>query len=147
MAVRIKLAGIREWPNILNRREQVAAGFIIAALVVGAGLAYLQRWRLVRLSSACQIVVARADKPAVAVPTAAPLNLNTATVAQLEALPGIGPTLARRILILRDQLGGFTAIAQLQQVSGIGPKRYAALRDLVTVTPQPAPAESSNGEP
>lgn len=61
------------------------------------------------------------------------VNLNTATQAQLETLPGIGPTLAQSIIAERDRRGGFTSVEQLRQVRGIGDKRFADLRDLVTV--------------
>ena len=67
--------------------------------------------------------------------TAAPsgkLNLNTATAAELDALPGVGPVLAQRIVDHRDQ-GPFTSVDQLDDVPGIGPARAAELAELVTV--------------
>ena len=63
----------------------------------------------------------------------APLNLNTATQAELELLPGIGPVLAQAILDYRDSFGGFSTKEQLKEVSGIGEKRYAAVEALITV--------------
>ncbi|MDG9678964.1 helix-hairpin-helix domain-containing protein [Micromonospora sp. DH14] len=68
-----------------------------------------------------------------AAPAAGPLNLNTATLAQLDALPGVGPVLAQRILAHRDQHGGFRSVGDLRQVDGIGDARYEQLKDLVTV--------------
>lgn len=62
-----------------------------------------------------------------------PLNLNTATQAELELLPGIGPVLAQAILDYRDSFGGFSTKEQLKEVSGIGEKRYAAVEALITV--------------
>ena len=62
-----------------------------------------------------------------------PLNLNTATQAQLELLPGIGPALAQAILDYRAEFGPFTAPEQLMEVPGIGEKRYAAVEQLVNV--------------
>lgn len=61
------------------------------------------------------------------------IDLNTATAASLEELPGIGPVLAERILDFREEHGGFTAVEQLREVSGIGPTVYEGLVDLVTV--------------
>ncbi|MET8281781.1 helix-hairpin-helix domain-containing protein [Micromonospora sp. NPDC005174] len=61
------------------------------------------------------------------------VNLNTATLAQLDALPGVGPVLAQRILAYRDQHGGFRTVGDLRQVEGIGDARYEQLKDLVTV--------------
>jgi competence protein ComEA len=63
----------------------------------------------------------------------APLNLNTATVTDLDALPGIGPVLAQRIVDYRDQQGRFTAVDQLDDVPGIGPAIAAQLATRVTV--------------
>jgi competence protein ComEA len=64
---------------------------------------------------------------------ASKVNLNTATADQLDTLPGVGPTLAGRIISFRTEHGGFRSVEQLKQVSGIGDARYADLKDLVTV--------------
>ncbi|SCL41971.1 competence protein ComEA [Micromonospora pallida] len=61
------------------------------------------------------------------------VNLNTATVAQLDTLPGVGPVLAQRIIDHRDRQGGFRSVGDLRQVEGIGDARYEQLKDLVTV--------------
>ncbi|MGD7787011.1 helix-hairpin-helix domain-containing protein [Propionibacteriaceae bacterium Y1700] len=55
------------------------------------------------------------------------LDLNTATAAQLEALPGVGPVTAQSILAWREEHGRFSSVAELQEVDGIGPKTYAQL--------------------
>ena len=62
-----------------------------------------------------------------------PLDLNTATAAELETLPGIGPVLAERILTYRAEIGEFSTVEQLQEVKGIGAKKLDAIRDLVVV--------------
>ena len=61
------------------------------------------------------------------------VNLNTATLADLDTLPGVGPVLAQRILEARDAQGGFKAVADLRKVDGIGAARFEQLKDLVTV--------------
>jgi competence protein ComEA len=61
------------------------------------------------------------------------VNLNTATLDQLQTLPGVGPVLAQRILDYRDQHGGFATVADLQKVTGIGASRYNDLKNRVTV--------------
>jgi competence protein ComEA len=61
-----------------------------------------------------------------------PLNLNRARAEQLEILPGIGPSLAQKIVDYREQNGGFKSVDDLDNVSGIGPKKLEALRPLVT---------------
>lgn len=63
----------------------------------------------------------------------APIDLNAASAAELEALPGVGPVLAGRIVAHREAIGGFTSVDQLLEVTGIGEKTLAALRDLVVV--------------
>jgi len=62
-----------------------------------------------------------------------PLNLNTATVDQLDELDGIGPQTAEKIVAYREQHGGFRSVSELDRVPGIGEKRLAALQDLVRV--------------
>ena len=63
-----------------------------------------------------------------------PLNLNTATVAQLEALPGIGKSTAERILEYRQKNGGFKKVEDLMNVRGVGEKSFLKLKSLITVT-------------
>lgn len=63
-----------------------------------------------------------------------PVNLNTATEEQLDALPGVGPATAKAIVAERSRRGGrFQSVEDLLQVRGIGPAKLEALRDLVTV--------------
>jgi len=64
---------------------------------------------------------------------AAKVNLNMATQAQLEELPSVGPVTAGRIISYRQQKGRFTSVKQLQDVEGIGPKKFEALKGLVVV--------------
>ena len=64
----------------------------------------------------------------------APINLNTATVAQLETLPGIGKSTAERILEYRQKNGGFKKVEDLMNVRGIGEKSFLKMKALITVT-------------
>lgn len=148
----IHVAGAVARPGVVS----LPAGARIVDAIDAAGGAVpeadLDRLNLAALlADAQRVVVARVGDPptpadatggvsggAPADPGAAPgapalVNLNTATQAELEALPGIGPTLAQSIMAERDRRGGFTSVEQLRQVRGIGDKRFADLRDLVTV--------------
>ncbi|MFC8344766.1 helix-hairpin-helix domain-containing protein [Streptomyces sp. NPDC057280] len=62
---------------------------------------------------------------------AVPFSLNTATVDQLDTLPGVGPVLAQHIVDYRTQHGGFRSVDELREVNGIGERRFADLRNLV----------------
>ncbi|WP_280470424.1 helix-hairpin-helix domain-containing protein [Nocardia brasiliensis] len=66
-------------------------------------------------------------------PSSGRLDLNTATEAQLDALPGVGPVTAKAIITWRTTHGRFTDTTQLGEVDGIGPARLARLRELVRV--------------
>jgi competence protein ComEA len=61
------------------------------------------------------------------------VNLNTASLTDLESLPGIGPALAQHILDYRAQHGDFHSVEDLRHVSAIGDAKFAAVKDLVTV--------------
>jgi competence protein ComEA len=71
--------------------------------------------------------------PGLAGPAGGKVNLNTATVAQLDSLPGVGPVLAQRIVDHREQHGNFRSVTDLRQVDGIGEARFEQLQELVTV--------------
>jgi competence protein ComEA len=74
---------------------------------------------------------ARASKAAPA-PTS-PINLNTATQAQLESLPGVGPKAAQRILDYRKQNGSFKKLEDLMNVKGFGEKTFLKLKPMLTL--------------
>ena len=76
---------------------------------------------------------AATEAPAPADPR--PLDLNEATAEQLARLPGVGPGLARRIVEERQRRGRFEGPEGLRSVLGLGPRKLAALRDLVTAAP------------
>jgi competence protein ComEA len=66
-----------------------------------------------------------------AAPPSGPVHLNTATLEQLDALPGVGPVTAQKILDFRQQNGGFASVDELDAVPGIGPARMEQLRESV----------------
>ena len=91
------------------------------------------------LADGTQIVVparappAGAGRSAADVPAGAsgPVHLNTASLQDLDALPGVGPVTAQKILDYRQQHGAFSSVDELDAIPGIGPKRLEQLRDLV----------------
>ena len=72
------------------------------------------------------------------------INLNTATPAQLDTLPGIGPKVATRIVEYRQKNGGFKKVEELMNVQGIGEKLFLKLKPLVTVTPAKAERQGTS---
>jgi len=72
-----------------------------------------------------------ASPPAAGSSPSAPLDLNSATLEQLESLPGIGPVTAQKILDYRQAHGAFHSVAELEGVPGIGPAHMAQLKGLV----------------
>jgi competence protein ComEA len=77
------------------------------------------------------VAVAAASASAAGSSPSAPLDLNSATLEELENLPGIGPVTAQKILDCRQQHGAFHSVAELQGVPGIGPAHMAQLKGLV----------------
>lgn len=87
------------------------------------------------LAVACAVAGAQARKK----PPAHPIDLNTATVEQLQELPGIGPGTAKAIVRFRGKSGPFRRVEDLLAVRGITKQRLGKLRPYVTVAPASAP--------
>ena len=66
----------------------------------------------------------------------AKVNINTASQAELESLPRIGPKVAQRIIEYRNQNGGFKKVEDIMKVKGIGEKIFAQIKDQITVGPE-----------
>lgn len=62
-----------------------------------------------------------------------PVNINTASKDELRSLPGIGETLAERIIAYREESGAFTSTDEIMNVSGIGETKFAAIMDMITI--------------
>ncbi|WP_370147757.1 helix-hairpin-helix domain-containing protein [Streptacidiphilus sp. EB129] len=127
VAGRVREPGVRTLPAGSRVQDALRAA---GGAVPGTDLTGINQARL--LNDGEEIVVGAppgaAGAPAVA---SGPLSLNAATAQQLDALPGVGPVLAQRIIQYRDQHGGFTSLDQLKQVSGFGERRLQDLRALL----------------
>lgn len=70
-----------------------------------------------------------------------PINLNTASAAQLQEVPGIGPVTAEKILKMRKSYGPFKSVDDLRAIKGIGPKRIEKMRKYLTVGKPPTKSD------
>ena len=98
-----------------------------------------------RVADGQQIVVPRrGEAPVAAAPAsssaaaaagtpAAPININTASLEELDALDGVGPSTAQKIIDYRTANGGFKTIDEIKEVPGIGDAKFAAMKDSITV--------------
>ena len=75
-------------------------------------------------------------------PPERPINLNTASAAQLQEVPGIGPVTAEKILKMRKSYGPFKSVDDLRAIKGIGPKRLEKMRKYLTVGKPAAKSDS-----
>lgn len=103
----------------------VAGGFTPEAVQSSVNLAR-------NLSDGEQVIIASEDQFQ-ADSGASLVSLNRASVADLDTLPGVGPALANRIIEHRTSIGAFSDVRQLREVSGIGEKMFAKIKDLVTL--------------
>lgn len=108
---------------LLNRHQSAALavlGIVLAACLLGR--------TAIRLQSSPLTEEHRA---------AAVLDLNQASAAEMQLVPGIGEALAERVLLLRHQRGGFRTLEELRDVNGIGLIKLQQMRPYVTLAPEP----------
>jgi competence protein ComEA len=137
----IDVAGAVRRPGLYRLRSGSRIDDAIAAAGGATGKAQLDTVNLAApVADGEQVVVpgrgaaasgAAASPPAAGSSPSAPVDLNSATLEQLEALPGIGPVTAQKILDYRQQHGAFHSVNELQGVPGIGPAHMAQLKGLV----------------
>lgn len=111
---------------------------VVSALLLGTGARVVRRAWLSRTAAAAPVLIAGEVEADAVLPDDRPavgglIDVNSAAAYELEALPGIGPVIAGRIVAYRDRHGPFTSLEQLQRVSGIGPKRLEAIGEYVTL--------------
>jgi competence protein ComEA len=142
-------AGAVQAPGVYRLEAGARAGDLVAAAGGAAPDADVQRLNLAApVADGEQLYVPRIGEVAAPPPagpagggpsdaaggaSGGPVDLNTATAAQLEELPGVGPAIAGAILDERERRGRFDTVDDLLDVRGIGDARLEQLRDLVTV--------------
>ncbi|MFE2878773.1 helix-hairpin-helix domain-containing protein [Streptomyces roseus] len=133
---KVRDPGVRRLPAGARVEDALAAA---GGVRPGTDVSGLNRARV--LVDGEQVVVGAPAQPALGGPGSGagpgggagggPLSLGTATVEQLDGLPGVGPVLAQHIVEFRTARGGFRSVEELRQVDGIGERRFADLRKLV----------------
>jgi competence protein ComEA len=139
----VHVAGAVRRPGLVQLRAGARVGDAVAEAGGPTRNAELASVNLARpvVDGEQLVVLARGQGPAVAAPPAAggaaaptaPIDLNSATLEQLDTLPGVGPVLAQRILDWRSEHGRFGSTDELREVSGIGEATFADIKPLVRV--------------
>ena len=128
--------------SVFNRQEQTALLFLSAALLLGTGIAVvdyydpeaMEEFHVIRAAVEVPAGAPAADPRPLSPPEpAAPVAVNSATAAQLQTLPSIGPKTAARIISFREQNGPFSRLEDLLEVRGIGPATLEKIRPSVTL--------------
>ena len=146
-AALVHVAGAVTRPGLYHLPADARVADAITAAGGPSPAAEVDRLNLAaKVADGQRIAVPRRGEPAEVVPVdgvgaaahgggepAGPVDLNTATAAQLETLPGVGPATAARIIDHRTRQGGFQAVRDLLRVPGIGERRFAELKDRVRV--------------
>ena len=113
-----------------TKSEIILLGLTAVFLCALAGLSLRDR----QDRGPCAVIETEVEVPREEIaPDFPPVDLNTATAEELDTLPGIGESLARRIIAYREANGPFGSIEEIMEVSGIGEAKFAELKDRVTV--------------
>ena len=128
----------------MRDRRHIPGLWIVVTLLVGIGIATGMR----RLTHQIAMPIGAVPPPAVAVARSdwpdMRFDVNTASAAELELLPGIGPTLAGNIIAMREARGGFSTVEELDDVPRIGPITLEKIRPFIVV--EASPQEASEPE-
>ena len=147
-AVLLAGLGVREWradfPDAAERLERFDHEDPPPPIPPAPRLRAAARWSPARVEAAPPARALPSSRARIPPPPAAPppvdprpLDINHATVEQIARLPGVGPSLARRIVDERDRIGRFDSPDGLRGILGLGRKKVTALREYVTVGEEP----------
>ncbi|MEO8520281.1 MAG: helix-hairpin-helix domain-containing protein [Acidobacteriota bacterium] len=116
-------------------------GFVVAALLASPPVSSAQMSK----AQAPKTSAAKASPAGrVRATPASPVNINAATAAQLQTLPGVGASTAQRILDYRQKNGGFKKIEELMNVRGVGEKSFLKLKPLIVISGERAAAADAS---
>lgn len=119
VVVKTENSGLRTWESKENNKEPFAKEALVQEMQTEAAAE-----EAVKADAPEASADDRPDKK---------ININTASAKELEALPGIGESLAKAVLACREEIGGFETIEDIMKVSGIGPAKFKAMAELITV--------------
>src|SRR5215213_1666005 len=131
--------GVYALPQGARVQDAIAAsgGFLAEANKVDINLAAVledgQKFDIPYIEGASPVLATPGE--AVITTTTELININTASIAELDTLPGIGPSTAQKIIDYREQNGPFVSIEDIVNVPTIGPVTYDKIKDLITVGP------------
>jgi len=120
-------------------REQIGVVLLAGVLVMSGLLLIKQKDAPATFTesavSSTNVASNEIEKPAVAAAEtkATLVNINKGSLDELDTLPGVGPATAQKIIDYRTQNGPFTSIEGIDNVSGIGPSKYAQIKDLISI--------------
>ena len=113
----------------MSKNPTSLIAYVVSVVLCAAVLIYLavvdKPAEHVRVSTQ-EVVQTQEDGPLM-------IDINTATSEELEMLPNIGPQIASDIIAYRRRHGAFSSIEQIMEVDGIGDKRFAAIREMITI--------------
>jgi competence protein ComEA len=147
LLLRVHVSGAVNDPDVYQLVQGSIVRDAIEAAGGGAEEADLERINLaMELADQMQVYVPRegeASVPLQSSSVASPggggqaglININVASLQELDTLPGVGPVTAQRIVDYREAHGAFQRVEDIQNVSGIGPSRFEAIREQITVAP------------
>ena len=128
----------------MNNKEKVILYFLIISIIIGSAISLYKRQnerkkfnkiefnkieKVSNLEAISENSVIKTEK----IRNQYPVNINQATKKEMEALPGIGPVIAQRIIDKRNRVGKFTRLEDLLKVKGIGPKTLQKMKDKIII--------------
>ena len=115
----------------MSTKEKIIIIFLVSAAIAGTGIAYLNKLPHEKIRVEPISYDKASEEACLAILQKRIININTAGPEALTSIPGIGPSLARRIIEYRQKNGPFTSAEGLIKVRGIGPKKFQSLKQYI----------------